>query len=75
MSNKVEVKKLITACQGLTEAEKSSLRRLLDQNVVGFDSMAYHGTLIGIHELRLVISDNQGKICDILQRFPAVILP
>lgn len=60
MSNKIEVKRLITACQGLNEVEKTSLRRLLDQDVVSFDSVAINGTLISIPELRLVISDNQG---------------
>lgn len=59
MSNKVEVKKLITACEGLSEKEKSSLRRFLDRNIVGIDSMmTNNGTLIEISELKLVISDN-----------------
>lgn len=52
---------MITDCQGLTMEEKSSLRRLLDQNVVTLDSMVVSGTLISIPELKLVISDNQGK--------------
>ena len=60
MSNKVEVKNLITACVGLNESEKSSLRRLLDQSVVDIDSMTSNGALIDIQALKLVISDNQG---------------
>ena len=57
MSNKVAVKKLITACEGLSEEEKRSLRRLLDRNIVG-------GSLIEIYYLKLVVSDNLGKeIC------------
>ena len=54
MSNKVAVKKLITACEGLSEEEKRSLRRLLDRNIVG-------GSLIEIYYLKLVVSDNLGK--------------
>ena len=54
MSNKVAVKKLITACEGLSEEEKSSLTKLLDRNIVGTDSMTDNN-------LKLVISDNLGK--------------
>ena len=57
--NKVEVKRLITACQDLNVEQKSRLRSLLDQNVVGVDSMiTSDGTLISIPELLLVITDN-----------------
>ena len=57
MSNKVEVKKLITACEGLNEEEKSTLRRFLDRSIVGIDSMTNNGKLIEISDLKLVISD------------------
>ena len=57
--NKVEVKRLITACQDLSVEQKSRLRSLLDQNVVGVDSMVTSdGTLISTPELLLVITDN-----------------
>jgi hypothetical protein len=61
MSNKVAVKKLITACEGLSEEEKRSLRRLLDRNIVGTDAMTDNGSLIEISYLKLVVSDNLGK--------------
>ena len=59
MSNKVEVKKLITACEGLNEEEKSTLRRFLDRSVVGIDSMTNNGNLIEISYLKCIISDNR----------------
>ena len=53
------MKRLITACQDLNPKQKSLLRSLLDQNVVGVDSMVTSdGTLISIPELLLVIADN-----------------
>jgi hypothetical protein len=61
MSNKVAVKKLITACEGLSEEEKRSLRRLLDRNIVGTDAMTDNGSLIEISYLKLVVSDNLGE--------------
>jgi hypothetical protein len=61
MSNKVAVKKLITACEGLSEEEKRSLRRLLDRNIVGTDAMTDNESLIEISYLKLVVSDNLGK--------------
>ena len=61
MSNKVAVKKLITACEELSEEEKRSLRRLLDRNIVGTDAMTDNGSLIEISYLKLVVSDNLGK--------------
>ena len=61
MSNKVAVKKLITACEGLSEEEKRSLRRLLDRNIVGTNAMTDNGSLIEISYLKLVVSDNLGK--------------
>ena len=57
--NKVQVKRLITACQDLKSEQKNRLRSLLDQNVVGVDSMVTSdGTLISTPELLLVITDN-----------------
>ena len=56
--NKVEVKRLITSCQDLNAKQQSLLRRLLDQNVIGVDSMTSDGTLISVPELLLVIADN-----------------
>jgi hypothetical protein len=61
MSNKVAVNKLITACEGLSEEEKRSLRRLLDRNIVGTNAMTDNGSLIEISYLKLVVSDNLGK--------------
>ena len=61
MSDKAGVKRLVTACEGLDEEEKRCLRRLLDQNIVGIDSMTNNSTLIEIPELKLVISDNLGN--------------
>lgn len=65
MSNKVEVKDLITVCPDLDEVQKSSLRRLLDQNVVGIDFMMNQGNLIGVPALKLVISDNAGNFLSV----------
>ena len=70
MSNKVEVKRLITGCQGLSEAEKRSLRGLLDKCVVEIDSMMVNGALANISDLKLVISDNQGKFRAFDKLFP-----
>ena len=65
MSNKVEVKNLITTCAGLSEEEKSTLRSFLDRNIIGIDSMTNNGNLIEIPDLKLVISDNlKGKFDD-----------
>ena len=62
MSTKAEVKNMITRCEGLSEIEKSALRRFLDQNIVSLDSMTINGNLIEISDLKLVISDNQGNL-------------
>ena len=59
MSNKIEVKKLITACKGLSEGEKSTLRGFLDRSIVGIDSMTNNGNLIEISYLKCIISDNR----------------
>jgi hypothetical protein len=66
MTSKVQVKLLINGREDLTEIEKKTLRKLLDQNVVSLDSMIENGLLVDTTLLRLVISDNEGKVQFIL---------
>jgi hypothetical protein len=61
MTSKVQVKLLINGREDLTEIEKKTLRKLLDQNVVSLDSMIENGLLVDTTLLRLVISDNEGN--------------
>lgn len=59
--NKIVAKQLINSCQDLNAKQQSHLRKLLDQNIVGVDSMVTSdGNLINIRELLFVIADNIG---------------
>jgi hypothetical protein len=69
MTSKVQVKLLINGREDLTEIEKKTLRKLLDQNVVSLDSMIENGELVDTTLLRLVISDNEGKVLFILFKY------